>query len=79
MYFKDLPTKDLLWLRELKHGSSTIEQDINDAICEAEDMTELKSKIIQYMTEMMDECAQVIQHANDMETPPPCTCAQTSR
>lgn len=79
MYFKDLPTKDLLWLRDLKHGSSSIEQDINDAIYEAEDITELKSKIIQYMADMMTECAQVIQHANDMETPKECTCAQNSR
>lgn len=75
MYFKDLPTKDLLWFRDLKHGSSSIEQDINNAICEAEDITELKSKIIQYMADMMTECAQVIQHANDMETPKECTCA----
>lgn len=79
MYFKDLPTKDLLWLRDLKHGSSSIEQDINDAICEAENITELKSKIIQYMADMMTECAQVIQHVNDMETPKECTCAQNSR
>lgn len=79
MYFKDLPTKDLLWFRELKHGTSSIEQEINDAIYEAEDMTELKSRIIQYMADMMAECAQVIQHANAMETPPQCTCAQTSR
>lgn len=76
MYFKDLPTKDLLWFRELKHGASSIEQDINNAIFEAENMTELKSKIIQYMAEIMTECAQVIQHTNAMETPNQCTCAQ---
>jgi len=78
MFFKDLPTKDLLWFRELKHGSSSIEQDINDAIFEAEDITELKSRIILYMTEMMTECAQVIQHANKMETQKECTCAQNN-
>ena len=76
MYFKDLPTKDLLWLRDLKHGSSSIEQDINDAIYEAKDMTDLKAGIIQYMADMMTECAQVIVHANAMEKQKLCTCAQ---
>jgi len=76
MYFKDIPTKDLLWLRELKHKYSTIEEDINDAICEAEDIPEFKSRIINSMTELMSECAQIIQHANEMETQKKCTCAQ---
>ncbi|MHA1287204.1 MAG: hypothetical protein ACTSPB_07335 [Candidatus Thorarchaeota archaeon] len=76
MYFKDLPTKDLLWLRELKHKYSTIEDDINDAIVFAEDIPEFKSRIIHSMTEMMIECAQVIQHVNAMKTPKKCTCAQ---
>lgn len=67
MYFKDLPTKDLLWFRELERGDSTIEEDINDAIIFAEDMTEFKSRIIHSMTKMMAECARVIAHANEME------------
>ena len=74
MFFKDIPTKDLLWLRDLKHGSSTIEEDVNDAIVFAEDITEFKSRIICSMTDMMTECAQVIQHVNEIETPKECTC-----
>jgi len=69
MYFKDLPTKDLLWFRELEHGSSTIEDDINDAIVFAEDITEFKSRIINSMTEMMTECAQIVKYANAMKSP----------
>ena len=76
MYFKDLPTKDLLWLRDLKHGSSTIEEDVNDAIVNAENMTEFKSRIIYSMADMMTECAQVIQHVNEIETPKECTCGE---
>jgi len=75
MYFKDIPRKELMWISNLKHGSTTIEEDINDAILGAEDMTELKSKIILYMTDIMTECTQVIKHANEMETPNECTCA----
>ena len=69
MYFKDLPTKDLLRFRELEHGTSTIEDDINDAIIFAEDTTEFKSRIIKSMTEMMNECAHIIQYANAMKSP----------
>ena len=75
MYFKDIPKKDLEWMNSLSHGSSTIEEDINDAILGAENMTELKSMIIVYMTDIMGECTQVIRHANAMETPKECTCA----
>ena len=76
MFFKDIPKKDLEWMNSLSHGSSTIENDVNDAIVFAEDMTELKSRIIIHMTDLMTECAQVIQHANAMETPKECTCAE---
>lgn len=68
MYFKDIPKKELKWINNLKHGSTTIEEDINDAILGAEDMTELKGRIILFMTDIMTECTQVIQHANAMET-----------
>ena len=79
MYFKDLTDtekKELEWVGELHHGSSAIEQYVNDAIGNAKDMTEIKSLIISYMVHTMAECSQVILHVNTMEAPTKCTCTE---
>jgi len=64
MRLKDIPQNG--WIFGLKHGRSSIESGVADAIFNSEDMTELKSRIILEMSEIMTECAQVIQHANAM-------------
>lgn len=62
------------WIYNLKHGDPFIEDHVYDKIHLAKDMTEVKHDIISQMTDTITECAQVIQHANEMKTPKTCTC-----
>ena len=73
MEIKEIPQNG--WIYNLKHGDPFIEDHVHDKIHLATSMTELRHDIISQMTDIMTECAQVIQHANAMKTPKECTCA----
>ena len=73
MRLKDIPQNG--WIFGLEHNSQ-INCRVHDAIFNSKDMTKLKSRIILEMTEIMTECAQVIQHANAMKDDRICTCKE---
>ena len=76
MKYEDVPKKESAWIKELKHGDPFIEDHVREEIHLALDITDLKTSIISKMTELMTECAHVIQHANAMKKDRICTCKE---
>lgn len=74
MEIEDIPKEEQEWIVHLHHGSLSVQNEVYDAVSNSDDITELKSTIITYMSELMTECAQVIQHANAMKDDRICTC-----
>lgn len=72
MELKDIPYNG--WFFGLK--CEDIQGKTLDAIESSENITEAKRTIISNMIEVMTECTRVIHHANTMETPKECTCAE---
>ena len=71
MKVEDIPQNG--WIYGIKKGLSS---EVTGIINTSSDITEVKSRIITEMTELMTECAQVIQHANAMKDDKICTCKE---
>jgi len=72
MFYKDIPDTDLEWIKELKHGDPFVEDHVTDLLYIAIDIDEFKKDVTSKMSAIITECAQVIQHANEMETQQTC-------
>ena len=72
MKIEDIPQNG--WIFGLANGDPSIEDHVHDLMYTAIDVTDLKRDIISKMSEIMTECAQVIQHANAMRNDRICTC-----
>lgn len=70
MKIEDIPQNG--WIYGLTDGNPIVEYHVKDVIYTALNMEDLKKDIISAMTDIMTECAQVIQHANAMRE---CTAA----
>ena len=62
------------WVYGLKNGNPCVEDEVKDMIYSAKNTEDAKKDIISKMTEIMTECACVIQHANAMRDDRICTC-----
>jgi len=74
MKLKNIPYNG--WYFGLRYRN--IQDKTLEAIESSETTTEAKKKIIAEMIKIITECTTVIHHANTMETPKECTCAQNS-
>ncbi len=64
------------WIYGLANGDPLIEDHVKDILHTASGTTDFRQDIISKMTEIMTECAQVIQHANAMKDDRICTCKE---
>ena len=69
MKIEDIPQNGWIYGVKLR-----LKNEVLSSIHMSNDITEAKSKIITEMTDIMTECAQVIQHANAMRDDRICTC-----
>ena len=71
MKIEDIPQNGWIYGVKLR-----LKNEVLSSIHMSNDITEAKSKIITEMTDIMTECAQVIQHANAMKDDRICTCKE---
>ncbi len=60
MNIEDLPQEMREMVEALKHGSSTIECDVNDALENAEDLDDFKARVSNVMNDLKGEAQVVI-------------------
>ncbi len=59
MEYEDLPEDVKQYIRDLKHGSYTIESDVEEALSEASDLSEFRLLVTNYMDELISEALKV--------------------
>ena len=57
---EELTNEQETWFVDLKHGSHTIECDVNDALLCAKDVAEFKSLAVEYLEKLISETQGVI-------------------
>lgn len=71
MKIEDIPQNG--WIYGLAQGDPFIEDHVKDVMYTALNINDLKKDIITVMSDIMTECAQIIQHANAMRDDQKCT------